>query len=125
MIRVRLGRFAYVYKPTGYRFILHIDEPSSGFWYPVSVSVVDGDKTGKPRLYCYITENGELFHRSEHWRHEVLDECIRKIMQGEGFAERGRISYARISNRCSRCGRALSNPQSISRGIGPECIKEV
>lgn len=26
---------------------------------------------------------------------------------------------------CGRCGRALTDPESIERGIGPECIKKV
>lgn len=26
--------------------------------------------------------------------------------------------------RCGRCGRALTDPESIERGIGPECVKK-
>jgi hypothetical protein len=28
-------------------------------------------------------------------------------------------------NRCGRCGRALTVPESVSNGFGPECIKKV
>lgn len=27
------------------------------------------------------------------------------------------------AGRCSRCGRELSDPRSVQRGIGPECVK--
>lgn len=38
-----------------------------------------------------------------------------------GVNELGEPSW----RRCCRCGRRLSNPESIERGIGPECIQEV
>ena len=32
---------------------------------------------------------------------------------------------AAIYTTCGRCGRELSNPRSVARGIGPECWKDV
>ncbi len=29
------------------------------------------------------------------------------------------------SNKCGRCGRTLTHPESITNGIGPECIKHI
>ncbi len=29
------------------------------------------------------------------------------------------------SGRCGRCGRALTTPESVTRGIGPECAKRI
>lgn len=36
-----------------------------------------------------------------------------------------RYAYAMMSGNCSRCGRTLTVPASINRGLGPECAKLV
>lgn len=33
------------------------------------------------------------------------------------------IKYGRLSSRCCSCGRDLTNPESIARGIGPDCAE--
>lgn len=40
------------------------------------------------------------------------------------LAERG-YAYALASSRCYRCGRELTVPASIHRGMGPECAAKV
>lgn len=38
--------------------------------------------------------------------------------------EKGAIEYAVASGRCSRCGRKLTVPASLTRGLGPECFSK-
>lgn len=33
--------------------------------------------------------------------------------------------YARKTGRCWRCGRTLEDPESVRRGVGPECVKHI
>ena len=41
----------------------------------------------------------------------------RALARGEGM-----LSAFRSSNRCGVCGRDLSDPRSVSLGIGPDCL---
>ncbi len=34
------------------------------------------------------------------------------------------IRYGKVSGECSCCGRELTDPQSISQGIGPICARK-
>ena len=44
-----------------------------------------------------------------------------KVMQGESTLPEG---YSiRHEGKCCRCGRRLTNPESLDTGIGPECAK--
>jgi hypothetical protein len=36
-----------------------------------------------------------------------------------------RTAYAQKSGRCARCGRKLTVPASLNRGLGPECAKQI
>lgn len=46
-----------------------------------------------------------------------------KIVRTQGAVPAG---YSiRHNGKCCRCGRMLTDPTSIERGIGPECVKEV
>lgn len=40
------------------------------------------------------------------------------------FTEQCRTKFGQLIGRCGCCGRALTDPQSKMRGIGPECIKD-
>jgi hypothetical protein len=42
-----------------------------------------------------------------------------------GDPEAQMLAGSRVTGRCSRCGAELTDPISVERGIGPECIKRV
>lgn len=87
--------------------------------------------------YTYLgalrTERGEGYPevaltRSSHYRHtdlavRVLCWALRVIWadghwHGAALPERYRIQH---EGRCGKCGRSLTNPESIASGIGPVC----
>jgi len=37
----------------------------------------------------------------------------------------GRLAEAYHAGRCARCGRTLTTPESVERGLGPECADKV
>ena len=41
------------------------------------------------------------------------------------FSEKGRNYKLFVSTRCMVCNRKLTTPESVERGIGPECIKNL
>ena len=45
-------------------------------------------------------------------RREVLEEKTKNLRR-------------QLAGSCSRCGRALSDPDSLAIGIGPECLEQV
>lgn len=45
------------------------------------------------------------------------------IYKATGGMKRPMVLYHH--GKCSRCGRKLTDPESIERGIGPECIKKI
>ena len=67
-----------------------------------------------------------------------LTNCVHRIMAHGNFGQVGKESKARvdfsendkpytlwISTRCICCNRPLTNPESVERGIGPECLKKI
>jgi len=52
---------------------------------------------------------------------KVVEWAFRHIWREREPAE-GEILH---SNKCGRCGRSLTTPESIKSGIGPECSKKV
>jgi len=53
------------------------------------------------------------------WSAQYLARLDRERLLDAGY------QYALRSGRCSRCGRTLTVPASINRGLGPECAKRV
>lgn len=40
------------------------------------------------------------------------------------YADRAAQLYADTTHRCARCHRRITNPQSVRRGLGPECAEK-
>lgn len=55
------------------------------------------------------------------FRTEGYEKLVGVLKNIEVWQERG-FSYL-LEGRCRRCNRRLTNPESISTGIGPECSK--
>lgn len=67
----------------------------------------------------YTRELGEL-------NIELLKKCLQVIVEADikELLEMG-FSYAEMSKRCFRCGRKLTVPTSLHRGLGPDCAEKV
>ena len=51
---------------------------------------------------------------------KVISWAIKKVASKTSLPEGYAIQH---ENKCCRCGRRLTTPESIENGIGPECIK--
>lgn len=126
------ARLTLVSRRTGQRFTYRVRCPREGAPYFVSVLVGNDNETSYAYLGHYRGKVGRWpeVPRFEHGRKS-------KITTDAPSAKAWRF-FDRVVNeddsmrddlevwhegRCGRCGRALTVPESIERGIGPECIK--
>jgi len=88
--------------------------------HPGEAIEAEAEAWGKPRRYWndgaqFIGwENPPGFVKAAR-DHEDL-----RTMEEHAHLPRGAAGYGS----CRRCGRTLTNPLSVARGIGPECIKK-
>jgi hypothetical protein len=55
-----------------------------------------------------------------------MDEGMRVLLGADGETQTGYgMAYALASGRCSNCGRMLTVPASVHRGLGPDCASRV
>jgi len=76
-----------------------------GFIRPVCPSRLVGSKKGHPDAPSF----------------RALDWTLRQLAAGH-IPEALEIRH---EGKCGRCGRALTRPESIDSGFGPECIKDI
>lgn len=65
-------------------------------------------------------------HRGGELQREV-EECVRVLLGERGDEDPlgdARLAYAIVSGRCSACGRKLTVPASLHRGMGPDCAEK-
>lgn len=119
--------FTVVSKKTGAHFTYKLEEPK------------EARKPGQKPLFARVLVGGDSYkfvgtfwrdhmtfkpnpkmppEVAEHPRVQALEYLFRKLEQGD-------LSSMEIMHhgRCGRCGRVLTHPESIERGIGPECMK--
>lgn len=115
-------------KATGSRFTFRVrrSDGSEGFAPRFFVSVLTGADNTKD--YSYIGWVSEDRRRWEHGKKSRLSESAPSV---KAFAwlfsstEESVKKQAEIfhEGKCCRCGRALTVPESIEAGIGPECTR--
>tara|TARA_Y100000361_G_scaffold124610_2_gene117788 strand:- start:1036 stop:1464 length:429 start_codon:yes stop_codon:yes gene_type:complete len=47
---------------------------------------------------------------------------VRMVNADKGVSDHATLDHM---GKCGRCGRALTHPESIATGLGPECVKKV
>ena len=77
-------------------------------------------RTTKPTVmrrfgYAYTQHNIELKHKTFTWLHRLLCEYLPQPNKLHVFK----------SDRCWCCGKVLTTPESIERGVGPECFSKM
>lgn len=50
--------------------------------------------------------------------------ATRVLLSGEQSLEEARLACVKVAGLCYKCGKLLSNPESIDAGIGPECRRK-
>ena len=68
---------------------------------------------------CRLTRASKYTSDSLPWR--VLNWVLRITFSGQNLPEGYGLQH---EGKCCRCGRKLTTPESIDRGIGPECAKK-
>lgn len=76
------------------------------------------------QMFCFINEpkgNIKVWNRFQTIDHRWVEALEVVIAGTDEFKARAREAYALKSGRCSKCGRKLTVPASLFRGMGPEC----
>ena len=59
------------------------------------------------------------------WPVSLLQRSLANVWEGTQHKIEGAGFKLHHEGRCGRCGRALTVPESIENGIGPECVKRI
>lgn len=81
---------------------------------------------GRPRLIVRIGEKGQPVLQAR-WSCDRIGELVLIALtklSAPQFADRAAQFYAETTHRCARCRRRITNPQSVRRGLGPECAEK-
>lgn len=81
----------------------------------------------RPRLVVRFAEKGQPVLQSP-WDKDRVGELVMlalgKLRTDPGYADKAAQLYAETTHRCARCHRRITNPQSVRRGLGPECAEK-
>jgi hypothetical protein len=125
-VGIPLGTFTVEHADGSYETVkIHQAGPGSNLAGKIMGSHINGpDNETSYQAFCFIDEHTGMIHVWSRFAHiderwvKAIDHVIH--MDAEGRAE-GREAYAMRSGRCSKCGRKLTVPASLHRGMGPEC----
>lgn len=59
----------------------------------------------------------------DSWVVKLLRRTLQRVWEGNTEAMEAAGFVLHHEGKCGRCGRSLTTPESVERGIGPECIK--
>lgn len=106
---------------TGARFTYRVREAKDGGAHFVSY------REGPSYEYMGMIKNGTLLTtaRSSVDRADVRFRAFQFAWANLVAGKIGGQLEIWHEGRCGRCGRTLTDPESIERGIGPECVKKV
>lgn len=118
------ARVTFVSTKTAARFTYRVAEPKNGMKGDILfVSVMSGRDNESSFTYIGFLRGGE-FHRGRKSAIAENATCVRAFAYVWNALREARMpAQCEVwhEGRCCRCGRALTVPASIARGIGPEC----
>jgi hypothetical protein len=86
------------------------------------VSFLSGsDNTSSYTGFAFLKANGRVFPWKRFAHETTLIEAVRVLVADPKAASQ---AYGRRSEKCGICGRPLSTPPSLDRGIGPKCAAD-
>jgi hypothetical protein len=101
-------------------FISLLTGPDNGRDYTYMGTVDFRDGTARETRNSKIGRNDRRERYNKAWR--VADWLLKNVWNAKAFPEGYTLRH---EGRCGRCGRRLTVPESITNGIGPECIKHM
>lgn len=120
------ARMTITSKKTGTRFTYKVRHDEDRPWF---VSVLTGsDNESDYTFFATIFANGECRHGRRSSIGEEAPSAVafqwlwRQLQKPGALPETIEVHH---EGRCGRCGRALTVPESIESGFGPECINHV
>lgn len=81
---------------------------------------------GKPREVARIGDKGVPYLRTP-WDRDRVGQLVLLALQklaDPHYASQCAQNYYELTRRCARCGRRITSPESVQRGVGPECAKK-
>lgn len=97
------------------RFIGLLTGPDNERSYTGFALISDDDR----RIVVFKKHRGTKDQPSIYEKYACLLECMLTRQGDEWYIERGYSIEG--SKKCARCGRTLTEPQSLAVGIGPQC----
>jgi hypothetical protein len=77
---------------------------------------------------CYYTDNN-YFHVANDWRCQNVRNWPRSMQALKYFLDNidnlNPLCEVFHEGKCCRCGRRLTTPESIKKGVGPECMRRI
>ena len=118
--------FTVVSKKTGARFTFKVRAAENGPFH--FVSVLTGPDNTQDYKYLGYLRRGVYFHGGAKAKiaadapsAKAFDWFWRALAR-DALGDRAEVHHC---GQCGRCGRALTVPESIQSGFGPECINKV
>lgn len=94
--------------------------------YFVRLLVGDNNERDYRYIGCYYAESRQ-FHPAKQWATICTASCPPSVRAIKFLFERLYNPPEQLivyhEGKCARCGRPLTTPESIERGLGPECCK--
>lgn len=109
---------------TGSRFTYKIKQSGDGrVWF---VNLLRGPDNESDYIYIGIVDTEWVFRRGQKSKvsadapsAKAFNWTMQHLVQKQAIPDNLEIWH---EGRCGRCGRKLTVPESVERGIGPECI---
>ena len=112
---------------TGNRFTFKVRKPEDG--KPHFVSVLTGPDNEHSYSFLGTVFDGRTYRHGRRSRiaedapsARAFEWLFRRLTAGAELPPPVRICHC---GKCGRCGKALTVPESIDAGFGPECIKAI
>lgn len=122
------GHYTVVYTNGAHRTLRVKTSKTGNFKGKRIVSFMNGtDNVNDYQGFAFLSDGGEL----KIWRNfananspERLQRIRRAVEIIASDASGAGKAFALVSGNCYKCNRLLTNPESITLGIGPECAKK-
>lgn len=118
-----MGRYTVEFPDGGWKTLRFKRAERGGLAGKVIASYLAGPDNESDYIGFANSNDGEATMRvwnrfkSDTW----LVEALRVVLRNDEGAAKAGLAYAMKSGRCYRCGRPLTVPTSIHRGLGPDC----